>query len=548
MRAFLDNPPVLEHQDTVRVPRRRKPVRDIEYGLALRGRLHCLIEFVLGNRVKRARRLVHNQDVRILIERSRDCNLLALAAREIHACLVKLGRNLRLESCRKRLKPLAEAGSCKRVRYFDRVRTGESCGQTVHNHIFRKCRAVHLVILEDNAEAVPVVVRPEFADVLPVVGNLAAGRVVKPHQKLYKRCLAGAVVADDCDMLARLYRKRDVAERVLGVLVVTEAYMRKRQLSVAFRHVPADILPDLRLVIEKCPDLVDIQTVLLRLREDVRKVCHTVPKTSGTVKEYNRVASRNRFKNCRLVDKIRNIQTVHNEIGSQVVSGETEKRTLRGRLLLHLVDLIVRLGKFLFKPVADRGMKPKFLRVVVQVEDTAHVVTFPFKRIDLKTNLVVQLIQHIGYKEPEDERGEHEDDAHRICHEIEHTRREQNRECLHDAVAHNEEPVNRALRLRNRQHEIVVVLRVVVAGQVQFGCLFEHLLLKRLIKLRFRPERPAVDEESVRNNLEHVHRQDDSDYKKRLPERLLKLRTAKHVADSEHMLKEDDSLITECVV
>ena len=100
------------------------------------------------------------------------------------------------------------------------------------------------------------------------------GRVIKAHQKLDQRRLAGAVVADNCDVLTRLYREGNVAKRILGILAVPEAHMRKRQLGVAFRHVLALILLNLRFICEKCPDFVDIQAVLLGLREDVRKVCH----------------------------------------------------------------------------------------------------------------------------------------------------------------------------------------------------------------------------------------------------------------------------------
>ena len=349
-------------------------------------------------------------------------------------------------------------------------------------------------------------------------------------------------------MLTRLDRKRNVTKRVVGILAVTEAHMRKLQHGIAFRHILALGLLNLRFIIEKCPDFIDIQAVLLRLREDIRKVRHAVPKASGTVKQNNRVTSRNRLKNRRLIDKVRDIQTVHNEIGSQVIPRETEKRALHAGLLLHLVNRIVRLGKFFFEPVADRRMQPKLLRVIVQVEDTAHIVPFPLERIDLKAHLVIQLIQYFGHEEPDHERGKYENNAHRVGHQVKHARREQNRERLHNAVAHRKEPVNRTLRLRNRQHEIVVVLRVVVAGQIKLCRLLEHLLFKRFIKLRFRPERPAVDEEPVRNNLQHVHRQDDSDDEKRFPERLLKLRAAKHIADAEHVLQEDDPLIAERVV
>ena len=203
----------------------------------------------------------------------------------------------------------------------------------------------------------------------------------------------------------------------------------------------------------------------------------------------------------RTEDQVRDVQAVHDEIADYVVLRETEDRTLRSDLLLFLHDLVVRLGKLLFQAVADLGMQAQLLRIVVQIEHTTHIVALSLKRVHLQAHLIIQFVQDARHQEAQNERSKHEQDAGGIRHQIEYTRREQDRECLHDAVAHLEEAVNGTLRLRNGEHEIVVILGVIVAGQIELRRLLEHLLLQRTIQFRFAPVAPSVDEETVRHDL-----------------------------------------------
>ena len=140
--------------------------------------------------------------------------------------------------------------------------------------------------------------------------------------------------------------------------------------------------------------------------------------------------------------KIRDVKAVHDEVAHHVVPRKTEKRPFGRNLLLLLADFVVRLGKFLLQPVADRRMQPKFLRVIVQVEDTAYIVSFPLKRVDGKPHLVIQLVEYPRHKEAEYERSKHEQNARSVSQQIEHARGEQNREGLHNPVTHRKEPVD----------------------------------------------------------------------------------------------------------
>ena len=91
VRAVLDEPALLEHQDQVGVADRAQAVRDDEGRAPFEQRVHVLLHDALRLGVERARGLVEDQDRRASIERARDRDALALAAGERDARLADLG-------------------------------------------------------------------------------------------------------------------------------------------------------------------------------------------------------------------------------------------------------------------------------------------------------------------------------------------------------------------------------------------------------------------------------------------------------------------------
>ena len=85
--AALDDAAVIEHEDARRVADGRKPVRDHEGGAALHHLVERGLHLALGGGVERARRLVEDQDRRVLQQRARNREALPLAARERTAAL-----------------------------------------------------------------------------------------------------------------------------------------------------------------------------------------------------------------------------------------------------------------------------------------------------------------------------------------------------------------------------------------------------------------------------------------------------------------------------
>ncbi len=79
MRAFLDDPIPGQHQDAVRMPHRRQPVGDDDRRPPLGQRQQRLLHRPLALVVERARRLVEDQDGRILEEGAGDGQVAASA-------------------------------------------------------------------------------------------------------------------------------------------------------------------------------------------------------------------------------------------------------------------------------------------------------------------------------------------------------------------------------------------------------------------------------------------------------------------------------------
>ena len=85
--ARFDHVAVLDHEDAVGMRDRGQPVRDHQRGAALAQFGDRLLHLTLGFRIERGGRLVEQDDRRVLDQRARDGDALALAAGELHAVL-----------------------------------------------------------------------------------------------------------------------------------------------------------------------------------------------------------------------------------------------------------------------------------------------------------------------------------------------------------------------------------------------------------------------------------------------------------------------------
>ena len=90
MRAFLDDAALLHHDQAIHRGDSREAMRDGDHALALHERVERTLDRRLDLRIERARRLVQNEDRRVLEDHAGDGDALALAARQLHPALADL--------------------------------------------------------------------------------------------------------------------------------------------------------------------------------------------------------------------------------------------------------------------------------------------------------------------------------------------------------------------------------------------------------------------------------------------------------------------------
>ena len=91
MRAFLDDVALVHDDQPVHRRDGRQPVRDGDHGLAFHQPVEVLLDRRLDLRIERRRRLVEDQDRRVLQHDAGDGDALPLAAGQLHAALADMG-------------------------------------------------------------------------------------------------------------------------------------------------------------------------------------------------------------------------------------------------------------------------------------------------------------------------------------------------------------------------------------------------------------------------------------------------------------------------
>ena len=227
MRAALDDAAVVEHGDAVAEAAGGKAVADVDRGPVADDLVELLVDLHLGDRVERGGRLVEHDERRVHVERAGERDLLRLAARDLHALLVEVLVELRLEAVRKLREAVAEtsllqAGLC-------------ALGVVLHGgrHVLAEGEGEQLKVLKHDREQRDVLVVVVLADVDAVEQDRALGGVVEAAEQLDERRLARAVFADDREPLADAELHRDMAQRVVLGAGVAERNVAEFDLVVA---------------------------------------------------------------------------------------------------------------------------------------------------------------------------------------------------------------------------------------------------------------------------------------------------------------------------
>ena len=160
-----------------------------------------MVEYLLlGYCVKRRRRLVENNDVRLGIKRSRHRQLLPLTARKLYARRIEIFHKLGVVSVRQLF--YVDVSICHLCRFphslgvFFRVYIAEA---DVILHAF----GILAEILENNSEKFVIILDVILTKVVSVKKYLTVGGIVKSCEQFYKRGLSRAVKPDEHHRLTR---------------------------------------------------------------------------------------------------------------------------------------------------------------------------------------------------------------------------------------------------------------------------------------------------------------------------------------------------------
>ncbi|MFO0671754.1 MAG: hypothetical protein U0235_19335 [Polyangiaceae bacterium] len=225
VRALLDELSFVHHEDAIGVDDGREAVRHDD--ARAREGLQLLLHLELGVGVERARRLVEEQDGRVIDERAREREPLPLTAGERRAAGDHRG--------------VVAEGHLGDVL----VDAGELCGalnaiewerRVGERDIGADRRAEDVRLLDDDAHLLANGAEVELRERLPVVEDGAVARRVEAEEETTECGLARARATDDGDALAGAHGDRDVADHERAALGVTEAHAIEGDLALETRR------------------------------------------------------------------------------------------------------------------------------------------------------------------------------------------------------------------------------------------------------------------------------------------------------------------------
>ena len=331
------------------------------------------------------------------------------------------------------------------------------------------------------------------------------------------------------------------------IFCITKTYVFETYIPDSLRYFQSYMMFQFRFIGKKGPYLIYIHTVLICFRGNLGKSAHSAPQTSRAVKQYDRIAVINRAEYCRLKDKIDNIQPIQNKISRQILLRKHKAHTFSRHLFVNLLHLIVRFFKFFLQHISHIRVKTKFFRIIIEIEQTADIISLALIRIDFHAHLIIYFIEYFRQKEIEYKRDGDKQDSNHIRHQIKHARSNYYRKALHYGIEQFQKAVYRTFRFGYRQHKLIIVLRIVIARQIQFRRFLVHFLFQRLIKFRAGTEIHGIDKITIRQKLRDINEQDNPNDKKCFPKRLAIFGTVQDILNTYRMFQKDNHLLAKSV-
>ena len=162
-----------------------------------------MLDFGFGQRIKRARRLVEDQDRRIFEENAGNRNALLLPAGKERAAFADVG----VEAVWHGQNVVVNLRALRGLHDFIHRRVGLSVADVLQNRVGKQEH-----VLLHNADIPAQALLREAANIQPVKKDFAGRDVIKARDELAERRLAAAGGADDRDGLAGGDMERDIVE------------------------------------------------------------------------------------------------------------------------------------------------------------------------------------------------------------------------------------------------------------------------------------------------------------------------------------------------
>ena len=473
MRAALDDFAVAHDEDHVGVPDRRKPVRDDEAGLVRHQRAHRLLDALLGARVDVRGRLVEDQERGVEQHRARDRHQLLLALRDVRAVVVEHG----VVALGQRHDVLVDA-----ARPADALHVGARGRLAAVGDVFKHRAAEQPGVLQDHRVIEPQAPARQVAHRAAVQPDLAAVHVVKAHEQIDDRRLAGARRADDRDQRALRHVERKVLDD-LPVGRIAEIDVRKLDLAADGLEVDGvRRVGRLRRLVEQAEHALRRRKGGLQLADDVGDLVDRAAELSRVQHEGRDVADRDRA--AEVQNRAEKADERERKVVDEVDRGADQAAVIVG-LVVRLDGLVV-LAVELF----DRVL---LLAVGAQrLLPADHLLDEAVQLAELRGAFAEQRARKAGdlFREQERKRDRHDEHEHEHRRDRQHhgeraDDRHDAREDLHDVV--RERGVDRVDIIGNAAQDVAGLVRVEVADR-QLGELVEHVAPHRV-------DDPAADDD-----------------------------------------------------
>ena len=226
MRTDAEHRSLLEHEDDIRAPYARNPLRDEDRRRIRIMRAQGLAQGRVRPIVQRAAGIVQNQDLGIARQRAGDEQALALPAGQIRP----LRRQLMGIAV---LKGLDERGRLRAFRRALDLLAGKSASQI--DVLLDRVREERVALKRHAEHAMQLALR-DAANVAPADADVPLVHRIKALQQLHERRLAAARRPHDAERLAAPQRKTDVRQG-LALTAVGKAHVLKADMIVRRDHV-----------------------------------------------------------------------------------------------------------------------------------------------------------------------------------------------------------------------------------------------------------------------------------------------------------------------